>query len=64
MQRWDNKYTIIETSARFRDWSLITGRVKFYPYRKGGGGVTKSSEVVFMRELEVLAILKWGGGAK
>ena len=41
-----------------RDWSLIMGRggyktggghVKFYPYKKGGGGAEK-----------VLAMLKWG----
>ena len=29
------------------------GRVKFYPYKKGGGGRT-SFEVVLTRELEVL----------
>ena len=42
--------------------------MKFYPYEKGGGevlamlngGGTKSFEVVFMRSLEVLAILNGG----
>ena len=45
--------------------------MKFYPYEKKGGGSfshaegggTKSFGVVFMRYLEVLAIL-WGGGAQ
>ena len=48
--------------------------MKFYPYKKGGGGGeslshaeagegTKSFEVVFTRKLEVLAILMGGGGS-
>ena len=42
--------------------------MKFYPYRKEGGGEmlkgrgTKSFEVVLTRELEVLAIVIVGGG--
>ena len=54
------------------------GHVKFYPYKKGGGdgksfshakggggggGIT-SFEVVLTRELEVLARVMWGGGAR
>ena len=59
-------------ASLFRDWSLITGRGgykpgggSFTPMRRGGGksfshaegGGTKSFGVVFMRKLEVLAIL-------
>ena len=47
------------------------GQVKFYPYRKEGGGGemlkgwgTKSFEVVLTQELEVLAIVMGGGRKK
>ena len=38
------------------------GRRKSFSHAVGGGG-TQSFEVVFTWELEVLAILNWGGGA-
>ena len=48
--------------------------MKFYPYKKRGGGesfshaegggVTKSFGVVLMQELNVFAIVMEGGGAK
>ena len=49
--------------------------MKFYPYKRkgeqiffcraeGGGGVTKSCEVVLTWELEILAIVIGGGGRK
>ena len=68
-------------------WGLVTnygegglqngkgGQVKFYPYKRGGGGSlkkvlamlnggdTKRFEVVLTWELEVLAIVMGGGGA-
>ena len=65
-----------------REWSLTTGRggglqnrrgggvVKFYSYKRGGGGREKvfvgttSFEVVLTQELEVLAILIGGGGGQ
>ena len=57
-------------------WGVGGGAGKFYPYAKGGGGLTsfshaeggggftKSFGVVFIRQLEVLAILNGGGGTK
>ena len=65
-------------NSPLRDWSLITGggggyktgggQVKFYPYKKRGGGAerglamlkagaTKSFEVVLTQELKVVAIV-------
>ena len=60
------KVSTCYTLGHFGDWSLITwrgGGVKFYPYKRKGGG-TKSCEVVLTWELEILAIVIKGGGAQ
>ena len=70
----------------YREWSLLTGRgatkqeqegqVKFYPYKKRGGGAgtvlailkggggTRSFGVVLTRVLEILTIMEGGEAVK